>query len=113
MDQIIWISNIEIYEFCKLNLETGEKKFYDDYSGFEGFDGFYFKDKNIFFSIFASEMGPQLYYKGNKYQLRKDLHISLRIMDTEENFALKNMIFVLNIVHHHTLDLIFGQMRRM
>lgn len=27
MDQIIWISNIEIYEFCKLNLETGEKSF--------------------------------------------------------------------------------------
>ena len=27
MDNIIGISNIEIYEFCKLNLETGEKIF--------------------------------------------------------------------------------------
>ena len=48
MDKIIGISNIEIYEFCKLNLETGEKKFFDDYSEFEKFDGFYFKDKKIF-----------------------------------------------------------------
>lgn len=48
MDKIIGISNIEIYEFCKLNLETGEKKFFDDYSGFEKFDGFYFKDRENF-----------------------------------------------------------------
>ena len=48
MDKIIGISNIEIYEFCKLNLETGEKKFFDDYSGFEKFDGFYFKDREEF-----------------------------------------------------------------
>lgn len=34
-------------------------------------------------------MGPQLYYKGNKYQLRKDLHISLRIMDTEREFRIE------------------------
>jgi hypothetical protein len=61
MDKIIGISNIEIYEFCKLNLETGEKKFFDDYSGFEKFDGFYFKDRENFFVIFASEEGPKLY----------------------------------------------------
>ena len=32
MDKRIWISNIEIYEFCKLDLETGEKHFYKEYS---------------------------------------------------------------------------------
>ena len=47
MDKIIGISNIEIYEFCKLNLETGEKKFFDDYSGFEKFDGLYLRQKKV------------------------------------------------------------------
>ena len=89
MDKIIGISNIEIYEFCKLNLETGEKKFFDDYSGFEKFDGFYFKDRENFFVIFASEEGPKLYFKDNVYQLRKDLHISLKEMDTVREFRIE------------------------
>lgn len=89
MDKIIGISNIEIYEFCKLNLETGEKKFYDDYSEFEEFDGFYFKDRETFFVIFASDKGPKLYFKGNKYQLRKDLHISLKKRDTTREFSIE------------------------
>ena len=89
MDKIIGISNIEIYEFCKLNLETGEKKFFDDYSEFENFDGFYFKDRENFFVIFASEEGPKLYFKDNVYQLRKNLHISLKEMDTVREFRIE------------------------
>lgn len=89
MDKIIGISNIEIYEFCKLNLETGEKNFFDDYSEFEEFDGFYFKDRETFFAIFASDKGPKLYFKGNEYQLRKDLHISLKKRDAVREFSIE------------------------
>lgn len=89
MDKIIGISNIEIYEFCKLNLETGEKNFYDDYSEFKEFDGFYFKDRENFFAIFASDKGPKLYFNGDEYQLRKDLHIILKKMDTGREFCIE------------------------
>lgn len=89
MDKIIRISNIETYEFCKLNLVTGQKKFYFDYSEFEEFDGFYFKDGKNFFAIFASDKGPKLYFKGKEYQLKKDLYISLNKMGNLREFCIK------------------------
>lgn len=89
MDKIIGISNIEIYEFCKLNLETGEKNFYDDYSQFEEFDGFYFKDKDNFFVIFASDKGPMMYYERKEYPLKKDLHICLTKTETSREFRIE------------------------
>lgn len=89
MNKIIGISNIEIYEFCKLNLETGEKKFYNDYLEFKEFNGFYYKDRETFFAIFASDQGPQIYFKGNEYLLRKDLHISLKKVNNEREFRIE------------------------
>ena len=49
----------------------------------------YFKDRENFFVIFASEEGPKLYFKDNVYQLRKDLHISLKEMDTVREFRIE------------------------
>lgn len=89
MDKIVGISNIEIYEFCKLNLMTGQKVFYIDYSEFEKFDGFYFKDEKTFFAIFASDKGPQLYFKEKEYQLKKDLHINLKKRDAWREFCIE------------------------
>ena len=89
MDKTIGISNIETYEFCKLNLEKGEKKFYYDYSQFDEFDGFYFKDKEIFFVIFASDKGPMMYYEGKEYPLKKDLHISLSKTEKSREFRIE------------------------
>lgn len=89
MDRTIRISNIERYEFCKLNLETGEKNFYNDYSEFEEFDGFYFNDKENFFTIYASDKGPRIYFQGNEYLLRKDLHISLKKIGAKRKFCIE------------------------
>ena len=48
MDKIIGISNIEIYEFCKLNLETGEKKFLMIIPGLKSLTVFILKIEKIF-----------------------------------------------------------------
>lgn len=89
MNKVITISNIEIYEFCRLNLETGEKIFYDDYTLFERIVGCYFKEGETFFAIFASEEGPKLYFDGRQYYLRKDLHIKLEKTDAEREFSIE------------------------
>ena len=89
MDKLIWLSNIEIYEFCKLNLETGEKRFYKKYAESVEFRGFYFKDERTFFALFESEKGPKLYFEGNEYKLRKDLHINLKKMGKHREFCIE------------------------
>ena len=89
MDKRIWISNIEIYEFCKLDLETGEKHFYKEYSKSTEFRGFYFKDEGTFFALFKSDKGPKIYFEGNEYQLSKDLHISLKKMGKQREFCIE------------------------
>lgn len=39
-----------------------EKKFKNDYSEVEEFDGFYFMDKENFFAIFSSDAGSKIYF---------------------------------------------------
>lgn len=102
MDNVIEMSNIEIFEFCKLDLNTGEKSFYENYHDFEDFNGFYFKDEKTFFAIFASSEGPKLYFKDRQYDLKKNLHITLKKMRIVEILELKNIIFQSTIVPQHT-----------
>ena len=88
MDKIINISNIEVYEFCKLNILTGERIFYNNYSKFDKFDGFYFKNEEEFFAIYASDNGPNLYYNFRVYPLNKKLHITLKKMGDWREFSI-------------------------
>ena len=57
--------------------------------GLKSLTVFILKIEKIFFVIFASEEGPKLYFKDNVYQLRKDLHISLKEMDTVREFRIE------------------------
>ncbi len=51
--------------------------------------GFYFKDDDTFFALYSTEKGPIMYYGGQEYPLKKDLHISLRKMDIEREFRIE------------------------
>lgn len=96
MDNVIEMSNIEIFEFCKLDLNTGEKSFYENYHDFEDFNGFYFKDEKTFFAIFASSEGPKLYFKDRQYDLKKNLHITLKKNENSRDFRIEEYNISIN-----------------
>ena len=100
-DTVIELSNIEIHEHCMLNKRTGEREYSKGKKQIPYFTGLYFKAENTFFALYPTENGPIMYYEGKEYP------------KSQENFVLKNIIFVSNIVLHHILDLMFGHMRRM
>lgn len=76
INSIIELSNVEIHEYCLLNLDTGDLTFTKT-SRTPGFTGLYFKDDNNFFAIYPSKNGPMIYFKGKEYGINKDLSISL------------------------------------
>lgn len=55
------VKNIEIWEYCLIDLFTGNKKFYKK-SKIKGFTGLYFRDKNTFFAIYPTLKGPMMYF---------------------------------------------------
>lgn len=76
-ENVIELSNIEIYEHCMLNLNTGKKTYNKEKKQINSFTGLYFKDENTFFALYPTENGPIMYYEGKKYPLKKDLDIRL------------------------------------
>ena len=78
MKKIIELLNLEKFNCCKLNLQTGEKNICKGSEKAIGFTGLYFKDENNFFAIFPSETGPIMYFREKMYPLKKDLHISVK-----------------------------------
>ena len=72
----IELANIEINEYCMLNTKTCKKLFYKEKKN-KGFTGLYFKDENTFCALYPSKKGPKIFYKGDEYIIKKDLHISL------------------------------------
>ena len=88
MKEKIELKNIEICEYCLLDLLTGEKIFYKKPKE-KGFTGLYFYDKQNFFAIYPSNEGPMIYYCGRKYQLKKELHIKLNKMEDWREFYIE------------------------
>ena len=84
----IELKNLEIWEYCLLDIKTGKKTFYKKPT-MEGFTGLYFKDENNFFAIFPSETGPIMYFREKMYPLKKDLHISVKKMGDWREFRIE------------------------
>ncbi len=88
-NNIIELSNVEIKEYCLLNLETNKKIFSRNFTQ-EGFTGLYFKDDKTFFAIYPTLNGPVIYYKNKTYQITRDLNITLQKKDKQRTFTIKN-----------------------
>lgn len=89
IENIIELYNIEIYEHCMLNIETGEKKFSKGKKQIPRFIGLYFRDEDTFFGLYPTRKGPIMYYEGKEYPLEKTLHISLKKMDKLREFCIE------------------------
>ena len=77
-NNVIELSNIEIYEFCMLNLDSGEVRFNKDKKKIPYFTGTYFRDNDTFFALYPTKNGPIMYYNKKKYPLKKNLHIRIK-----------------------------------
>lgn len=56
-NNVIELSNIEIYEHCILDIETGEKKYSKGKKKIPHFTGLYFKEDTIFLLYIPQRMG--------------------------------------------------------
>lgn len=98
-DAMIELANVEIYEFCMLNIRTGEKEYYKGEIRIPYYMGEYFRDENTFFALYPTKKGPVMYYEGKEYPLRKDLHISLIKMGKLREFCIEEYNICIN---YHT-----------
>lgn len=76
-EQWVNLSSLEMFEFCRLNIQSGHIDFFDQYQNMGEFSGFYYRDTKTFFSLISTIHGPKMYYKGNLYDLIPDLHIHI------------------------------------
>ena len=76
-ENIIEISNLEIHEYCILELDTGHKKYSKEKKNNGVYTGFYFRDEKTFFALYATAAGPFIYYKGKAYPIKRELTIDL------------------------------------
>lgn len=71
----IELKNIECFEFCLLDLDTGEIKFNKGTPQIKGFTGLYYHKYDLFFAIFPTNDGPFIYYNNSLYAINKNLKI--------------------------------------
>ena len=76
MSNVHELANVEIHEYCTLNVESGEKRFSKRKSN-PCVTGLFFKNGATFLGLYRSSLGPKIYYDGKEYVIRKDLSISL------------------------------------
>lgn len=88
MSNVHELVNVEIYEYCILNVESGEKRFSKRKSNF-CVTGLYFKNGTTFFGLYRSSSGPKIYYDGKEYPVRKDLSISLTKVGKYRRFCIQ------------------------
>lgn len=89
MGKTIEVNDIEISEYCKIDIETGKKEFYKGYSPFPRISGLYFKDEKTFFALYPTEKGPMMYYEEVEYPLHKNLHINLVVTEPWRTFSIE------------------------
>lgn len=90
MDGLIELANVENCEYCMLSLESGETKFYKDGKKVSGFTGLYYRNNHVFFAIFPTKKGPEIYYKNRIYPILKSLEIVLNKNGEEREFIIKD-----------------------
>lgn len=70
--------NCEIYEFCMLDIVTGDVQYHKPPKILEeGYRGTYFKDDNTFFALYSSVDGPKIFYGNKEYAIVPQLTIVL------------------------------------
>ena len=97
MKRQIELKNIEIGEYCMLDIFTGDKTFYDKPS-IKEFTGLYFKDISTFFALYPTPNGPMMYYERKEYPLKKELHISVTRMEDLREFCIEE--YNIHIKYH-------------
>lgn len=88
MKRQIELMNIEIWEYCMLDVISSEKIFYKEKID-NDFTGLYYKDESIFFAIYPTSNGPIMYYNQKEYPLKKELDISLKKMGEWREFSIQ------------------------
>lgn len=88
MPRQVELSNIEIYEHCMLDIQTGHKEFYKK-NKINKFTGLYFRDEHNFFAIYPSATGPIMYYEGREYTLKPSLHVHVKKMGDWREFRIE------------------------
>ena len=72
------LKNIEIFEFCKLNVLEDKREFFDSYNNLLPMKGFYYKCNDLFFALIGTKEGPCIYYSRNLYPINKELTIDIQ-----------------------------------
>ena len=73
----IEVANLQIYEFCALDLATGHKKYSKEKSNRGVYTGHYFRDEKTFFALYPTKKGPFIFYEGKTYPITSDLTINV------------------------------------
>lgn len=89
------LSNYEIAEYCELNIQTGKKRL-SKTKKVPGFTGLYYKNDFCFFAIYPTKYGPEIYYHGKQYVIKKDLAISLSKNGKRRQFTIIEYGIVIN-----------------
>ena len=82
MDKFVELANVEINEYCLLNITKNSKEFYKEPKQ-KGFTGLFFKDSNTFLGLYPTLSGPRIYFRGKEYAITPEVDIEL--MKSEKN----------------------------
>lgn len=86
-NKIIELANVEIHEYCLLNLDTFKIEF-SNKSIQKGFTGLYYKDDYTCFALYPSIKGPTIFYKEKEYLLNKELTVTLKKEGKKRQFTI-------------------------
>lgn len=73
----VCLSNIDRFEFCKLNTEDGSFVIYNERKDLDSLKGFYHIDNEEFIALYGTDNGPFFYYKNKAYKLFPELTVTL------------------------------------
>lgn len=104
-EKIIELSNIEIYEHCILDVNTGKKEYNNLQKKTPYFTGLYFKDDITFFAIYPTLKGPMMYFEGREYVLHPKLHILFERNGKQRSFCIEE--YNIHIQYHESKYLDF------
>lgn len=90
MSNKIELKNLEIYEYCLLDKDTGKTNFSKDKKAKGIFTGLYFNDNYNFLAIYPTNTGPIIFFKGKEYNINPNLSISLTKHGKERKFTIRD-----------------------
>ncbi|TCL54620.1 hypothetical protein EDD76_11943 [Kineothrix alysoides] len=88
-NKILYLSNIEIFEYCTLDRVKGTAKYQKDERP-NKIDGLYFKQNELFFALYWENNSPIIYFDRQEYPLKKTLDIELIKDGKNRKFIIKD-----------------------